>query len=270
MPFIETTTKGRLRGTSILLSASVPSKARSQFYQRIDNALIAVSLAVFSEGGQLVFGGHPSISPLVVMIAREYMVPRIAEDLSQATHGEEGPPTPQVVIYQSAVWQEFIPFETQNLLAKLPFVHLQIVTAVNGEVVDPTARDKPQAPKSMELMRRKMIEETKPAAMVCIGGGLEGVEEEELFKELRKGQKIFVLETTGGAAAILAERDASDPRVVRIDRQTIEQANRFWQEIQLHRQEQGLEASFEPQRHYAPYTLIAQRIVEEIIERPEV
>ena len=167
------------------------------------------------------------------------------------------------------MWQDFIPFETQEL-AKLPFVDLRIVPAVNGEVVDPNALDKPQAPKSMELMRRKMIEETKPAAMVCIGG-MEGVEEEEkLFKELREGQKIFVLETTGGAAAILAERDAGDSRVVRLDRQTIEQADRFWREIEPHHQEQGPEASFEPQRHYAPYTLIAQRIVEEIIEKPGV
>jgi hypothetical protein len=83
----------RLRGKAIFLSASVPSPKRNEQYQRIEDAhfeieqaVISLARAVFSESGQLVFGGHPAISLLVAMVAGEYREPRYAET------GEEKPP----------------------------------------------------------------------------------------------------------------------------------------------------------------------------------
>ena len=64
-----------------------------------------------------------------------------------------------------------------------------------------------------------MIRETQPIAMVCIGG-MQGVEEEfHLFRTLLPGAPVFVLETTGGAAAWLAERYPSEVRVIDRDGQ---------------------------------------------------
>jgi hypothetical protein len=75
----------RLRGKSILLSASIPAPERTDQYRsvplgsfEIDQAVISLARAVFSEGGQLVLGGHPSISPLIAMVAGEYREPQYA------------------------------------------------------------------------------------------------------------------------------------------------------------------------------------------------
>ena len=60
-------------------------------------------------------------------------------------------------------------------------------------------------------MRQRMLRDTNPDAMVCIGG-MEGVlEEVTMFSDLSSKGRIFVLKTTGGAAAQLAE--AGDARV---------------------------------------------------------
>ena len=61
----------------VLLSASVPSSSRSQIYQeeytkinnaqiQIEEAIIGLSRNIFQAGGKIIFGGHPSISPLVL------------------------------------------------------------------------------------------------------------------------------------------------------------------------------------------------------------
>src|SRR5215475_14156218 len=75
-----------LRAKNIFLSASVPAPNRAQRYWRVANAafqieqaVVSLARAVFSEGGTLVFGGHPAISPLVAMVAGEYRQPLYAE-----------------------------------------------------------------------------------------------------------------------------------------------------------------------------------------------
>ncbi len=69
---------------TVLLSASIPSEKRSEKYHtqytkiknaqiQIEEAVIGLSRNVFQSRGKLVFGGHPSISPLVAMIATEFI-----------------------------------------------------------------------------------------------------------------------------------------------------------------------------------------------------
>ena len=66
---------------TLLLSASVPSDKRDKRFTKIKNAQIQIEEAViglsrniFQAGGKIVFGGHPSISPLVALVATEYSV----------------------------------------------------------------------------------------------------------------------------------------------------------------------------------------------------
>src|SRR3954463_3886992 len=94
------------RPFTILLSASVPSSARSEKYQEnytkiknaqlhIEKAVIGLARNIFQAGGRLVFGGHPSISPLIAMVATEFPI----------SPGSTKP----ITIYQSLAYKKIIP-----------------------------------------------------------------------------------------------------------------------------------------------------------------
>ncbi|MFG1384336.1 SLOG domain-containing protein [Xanthobacter versatilis] len=202
---------------TLFLSASVPSQARAERFRRhlnaafeIEQAVISLARAIFARGGRLVFGGHPTISPLVAMVAGEYRKPRRAES------GEESAPA-SVVIYQSEAFREHVE-EATLLIYTLESTRIEWVPAIGDERFDPKLpRGQPQCPLSLEAMRRRMLTETEPHAMVCIGG-MEGVlKEAELFNELYPGHPIYVLEATGGAAAELAATGGSRVKVVDVE-----------------------------------------------------
>lgn len=182
----------RLRGKAIFLSASVPLPGSSYRYDlNVDDAVIALARMVFAKGGQLVFGGHPSISPLILTIAAEYAAPH---ELS----------TPLALIYQSEIFRPVVPEHT-HLLLQLGYGRIVWTPSAEGERLetDPESGRK-QAPRSLAVMRERMISETQPAAFVAIGG-MEGIElEVDLFHRLRESAPVYALATTGGAAAGLA------------------------------------------------------------------
>ena len=166
-----------LRGKTIFLSASVPDEERAERYNRVEDAafeieqaVISLARAVFSEGGRLVFGGHPAISPLVAMVVGEYREPRFTESK------EERRVAP-VEIYQSRAFEGYFPDDTL-LMYRLGYASLHWVDAVDDERFDPhnPAQDAP-CPRSLRRMRETMLETAQPDAMVCIGG-MEGLEEE--------------------------------------------------------------------------------------------
>ncbi len=220
--------KCRLHGASIFLSASVPTPERRDEYERIpeapiqvEEAVVCIARAIFMEGGTLVFGGHPSISPLVARVIEHYYLPAPAEEVEpRSDHRERGVEwrNPSLVIYQSQVWKRHWADATQRL-ARNPLVSLKWTRASRGEKVDPDVWNRPQAPLSMERMRKSMIAETSPIAMVVIGGMKGVLDEAQVFAELRPGRPIFTLATTGGAAALLArqERDANSVRVMDLE-----------------------------------------------------
>ena len=190
MDIIDSPFNGRLRGSAILLSASVPASERAEIYHRIEateaveEAVVSFARAVFSEGGTLVFGGHPTISPLLALVVREYLTPSLAERF----HGddEDVRPGPYVEIYQSEAYREWIAEATKRL-EQQPGVRVRWVEAVGGEAAVPDVRDRPQAKESLRLMRLEMVNRRDLVGMVCIGG-MEGVEEEaRLFHEHHSG-----------------------------------------------------------------------------------
>jgi hypothetical protein len=269
--------QSRLNQAAVFLSASVPSKERSQKYQRIENAavcieeaVIAVARAVFSAGGNLVFGGHPSISPLVASVLREYQAPEVGPD-AKVEH-PEGQPQPKVTMYQSKVWEPFWAEESKRL-AENQFVDFHWTPIVEGESISQGRTDGPKAPKSMTEMRKQMVESSSPVAMIIIGG-MEGTEEEAiLFAKYRHGQPIFVLTTTGGAASLIERRiELSNTRVIVSDKLDRDEVERFWktQEDRDPRSSQGAATEgsaptpLRERKYYVPYSFIAQHIVEVI------
>jgi hypothetical protein len=240
---------GRLEGRAVFLSASVPAPESAEHYRRvadahleIEEAVISLARAVFSEGGTLVFGGHPAISPLVAMVAGEYLRPRAGAGTAR---GE-----PPIHIYQSRIFEGHLPQETPAMF-RAGYARLHWTEAVDGERYDPDLpRDRPRYPASLRHMRETMIGESRPAAMVCIGG-MEGVEQEvEIFARLRPAAPIYTFAETGGAAALLAEARAGSVRA--IDREV------------LARLAEVRGRPVASATSVVPYPLIAQRLVAEL------
>ncbi len=265
--------QSRLHGVRIFLSGSTPTPERDHEFQRIPDAAIrieeavaSVARAVFVEGGTLVFGAHPSISPLVARVIDHYYIPAPAEDIQERARREEHLikwQNPSLVIYQSRAYFEHWAEATERL-ARHPLVSVKWTEAVEEEVTSSEAGDWPQTSKSLQLMREQMIEEARPEAMIAIGG-MEGIiEEAKIFVRLRPRKPIFTLLTTGGAAAVLCKHEEFVNRVRVPDSDAEHLVRKFWsgREDNIIREHPGEE---ERTKYYIPYAFVAQQIVAEII-----
>ena len=181
---------------SIFLSASVPTEERSAEFEKIpdaqiqiEQAVIALSRNVFQEGGRLIFGGHPSISPLVATVAKEY-------DFDVRN------PDKPIHIYQSKAYSEVTASQTTNL-SELGYAKIIPIEAVDEEKFNPEIKDRPQCEKSLTFMRERMLSEN-PDAMVCIGGMKGVIDEFKLFRRFHPNKPVYILATTGGASRNLA------------------------------------------------------------------
>lgn len=196
----------------IFLSASKPSRNLANFplasrsnrtSVEIEEAVVSLARAVFAHNGRLVFGGHPSISPLVASVAAEYFPAR------HIPPGKE-----PVWIYQSEAFRKVIPPSTQTL-EELGYARIHWIDKQGNEEFSAERAGTEQCLESLRRMREDMIDlkpgkdqpvilpPQHPVAMVAIGG-MEGViREARLFIEKTQGQ-VYVLRTTAGAASGLA------------------------------------------------------------------
>ena len=250
----------RMAGRTVFMSASVPARRRSQDFQRIadasleiEQAVVSLSRAVLSEGGTLVFGGHPAISPLVATVAGEYRPGRFAAS-------REERPRAQVQIYQSKIFHGHAPEETM-LMFTLGLAEVHWIDKDPSENFDdPPPEQGPRFPLSLRRMREAMIERGNPDCMVAIGG-MEGVlEEARIFRDFHPGRRRYVLQGTGGACLVIGER-AEGPFDF-VDKRVMAQRGRRRSE----RTGVALEAGpgKEPEAAVIPYPLIMQTIVAEI------
>src|SRR4051812_11165727 len=109
LPMGELRLQPKLHGRYVFLSASVPGKSQefAQFVDSataVDEAVLGLSRGIFAAGGRLVFGAHPSISPLVAKVGGEY------SDRTDLFEGQ-----PPVLIFQSKAFQQHIPDDTLRL-----------------------------------------------------------------------------------------------------------------------------------------------------------
>jgi hypothetical protein len=282
-----------LDGRVVFLSASVPDPRREAEYRvggdlgalyervedahvEVERAVVSLARAVLSAGGRLAFGAHPSISPLVAMVAGEYRLPTAAEPgpdelpavRSRASSGEDAP---LVLIYQSRAFQEVVPDETW-LLHRLGYAQIQWTQAVNGERYRSELEGQPQCPESLTLMRRTLLRDTNPVAMVALGG-MGGVREEAaMFRELFPRRPLYVMENTGGAAAWLARRGVESMTV--LDRDVLGKLRRIDSTLPRPERDRPRPAEDEVDREeipyrYTPYPLIMQLLVERLVEPGE-
>jgi SLOG cluster3 family len=183
------------------------------------------------------------------MVAGEYI------SLPSAESGEKQPSP--VVVYQSEAFRGYLPEETLQMY-RLNYASIVWTDAQDEERFLPEHAGKLQCMESLKHMRVRMITETKPVAMVCIGG-MEGVEEEvSLFNEYCSGP-VYVIASTGGAALRIANEGGA--RKVRIiDRELHETLSGL-------RKEGIASAMHPPEDLLLPpiaYALVMQTIVSEI------
>lgn len=242
---------GKLAGRYVFLSASVPNrdldvyKKPESAHLDIEEAVVSLARAVFAEDGRLVFGGHPSISPLVASVAADYY---------PATFRTEENAAPPVSIYQSLCYEGYIP-DTTRLLREMGFAEIIWTEAEYGETYVPGAAGR-QCVQSVFHMRDRMIAEKNPVAMVAIGG-MDGVEDEatRFQSGKRNVQPIYVFRSTWGAAARMAE--SRPPGVI--------VAEEHWQRIMP---PPVTETARSRERPMVPYALMMQYLVAEIATQP--
>jgi hypothetical protein len=161
---------------NVFLSASFPSGERGQRFKPYDPAAIsaavrALARAMLLADGRIVFGAHPTITPVVLLAAGEFEVKGAID------------------IYQSVYFADQIPDETLRLV-ELGYGALHMIDA------DPTG----DLRLSLELMRRAMFTQQDLVAGIFVGG-MEGIRDEyDLFAELRPDAARLPLTAPGGAA----------------------------------------------------------------------
>ena len=160
--------------SAIFLSASIPTKGR-EFYEDCDPFLIhtAVRELVTAILGKrlLIWGGHPSITPMIWAICEDLGV-----QFSDAC-----------VLYQTRYFEDDFPEENAK------FGNVIYVDAIgNGQEA------------SLLAMRQAMLSREDINSAVFIGGMKGIIDEYEIFKSYHPEGKILLLGSTGGATKALA------------------------------------------------------------------
>lgn len=167
----------------IFLSASVPVNGRRNFVETADPFLINAAVRALATTVlgrmRIVFGGHPSITPLLWAVCEHLGV----------EHANA------VVLYQSRFFEGQYPREN-NL-----FPHVEYIDAVSGDV-----------DASLMAMRQAMLSRPDLQAAAFIGG-MEGIfEEYALFSRLHPNGTVIAVPAPGGAALELALQLAPSSR----------------------------------------------------------
>ncbi|TDN93392.1 hypothetical protein DET49_104118 [Salegentibacter sp. 24] len=155
----------------IFLSASIPIKTKNQdFYKTADiiairDAVRALATVVIPHA-HLIWGGHPSITPLIQFILEVLKVN----------------PQNHITLYQSNFFENSFPKENESIE--------NIV--YTDKLVDEKA--------SVELLRRRMLEENKFQAGIFIGGMDGVIEEYNLFRKLHSDALLIPVASSGAAS----------------------------------------------------------------------
>jgi SLOG cluster3 family len=159
----------------VFLSASVPDPRQDpKFFDTADvvgirDAIIAL-VSVVLPRTQLVFGGHPAITPMVRLVAQKI----------KSAH--------RVRVYQSRYFEGQMPRDN--------IVFEDVVITPAGKDLD----------ESLLLMRRTMLTENRFSAAFFIGGMQGVVEEHRLLQKTQPDVPCYPVASTGGASLMLLAR----------------------------------------------------------------
>lgn len=161
----------------IFLSAGIPDPARGgNEYPAADllavrEVIKALAMVIIPET-QLVWGGHPAITPMIRVILDR--LDKKVED--------------HVTLYQSAFFQNVFPPEAKTF-EKL--------------IITPAGADRDG---SLAIMRQQMIGSHAFKAGIFVAGMAGVIDEYALFRKLHPGALVLPMVTTGGAAERLFEQ----------------------------------------------------------------
>lgn len=164
----------------VFLSASIPSPERNpKYYQTVD--VIAVRDAIRALAANvlpyvhLVWGGHPSITPLIREVLEGVGV--TPEEIKE-----------HVTLYQSRFFEGMFPKDNECV----EDIQLTDICYINGQ------KDRDG---SLEEMRHRMLDTSHDYVAGIFIGGMEGVEEEcRLFRECHPSALLLPIASTGAAA----------------------------------------------------------------------
>lgn len=179
-----------LDGLTVFLSASIPDPQRwsgNADPLAITDAVVAFARTFMTAGARLVTAAHPTIAPLLLYVAAE-----LPDRRSRL-----------IVTYQSEVFQDVLPAATQRFRDE-GIGEFNWTPAVPGEQPLPG-----ECEGSLELMRRRMLGESKPSAAAFVGG-MEGIPQEfSIFTALYPDAPTYAAGKPGGEAQALVERSPS-------------------------------------------------------------
>jgi hypothetical protein len=140
----------------------------------IRDSVRALTMVVIQENIQLVFGGHPAISPMI----------RLQISQTGAPVGE------RVIMYQSRYFERVFPDDNAA------FEHVEMIDAIPGD-----------QKASLLSMRAAMLGQVFRLGIFL--GGMEGVEEEyAMFRQLHPNVPAYPVASTGAAAGRIFAADA--------------------------------------------------------------
>lgn len=188
---------------NIFLSASIPLPERDAKYIdtadiiAIRDAVIALTTVVLPHH-RLIWGGHPSITPLIYFVMEKIIKNKVEKDVenfNKLTKKEQkeiyderikGEISEHVVLYQSQYFEKFFPEDNNR------FNNIIITDIIDGD-----------REKSLLHMRESMLSKNEFSAAVFIGG-MEGVElEYKMFRDLHPKALILPIASTGAATKIV-------------------------------------------------------------------
>ena len=167
---------------NIFLSASIPLQERDPEYIEtadiiaIRDAVIALTTVVLPSH-RLIWGGHPSITPLVYNVMEKL-------NLNIQEH---------ITLYQSMFFEKYFPKDNNK------FDNIVLTDIVEGD-----------RERSLLHMRNRMLGESEFVAGIFIGG-MEGVEEEyDMFIKKHHNAIILPIASTGAAAKKIYDERFTD------------------------------------------------------------
>lgn len=187
----------------IFLSASVPERGRGDFYESANPFLIQFAvrelITVCLGRRRVVWGGHPSITPMVHAVCKDFGLE------------VEAP----VLLYQSRFFENRFPEDNKYFTTIL-------VDGVEGDLAG-----------SLVELRKAML--SRPIETAVFIGGMEGIfQEYEIFRGLHGPYaQALALGAPGGAARKLAEGGLSSEPLERDDLDRIDFARIFHERLRI-------------------------------------